>query len=67
MTNNEIHGWVFTKIGDTWIAATRDDYNYIWNDINHEHLLKSSKMETLIEIIIKCEGELDKILKFKKQ
>jgi len=60
-----LYGYVFhfnpyTKI---WAAIPRDIYNDYWNDANLEGVIRSSKIETLISILYKTDGDAEKIKK----
>ena len=59
---NCIGDWIFhyNTIGKFWKAAKRDDYNQLFN--GGDDVLKSSKFETLLEIISKTNGD-KKLLK----
>jgi hypothetical protein len=61
-------GWVFVynEYTEYWQAARREDYNLLWNVISSDKVLKSKKIETLIEIIIKTEGNFSKIKRILK-
>lgn len=61
-------GWVFVynEYTEYWQAARREDYNLLWNAMDSNKVLRSKKFETLIEIIIKTEGNLSKIKKILK-
>lgn len=69
MKNEHIDGWVFTYSphDEKWKAVNRDNYSKLWSDVNNEAVIKSSKVETLIEIITKGQGDLKTILKLKEE
>lgn len=52
---DNLHGWVFTycAVSKVWCAAERDNYNSLFNDYTSPNVLRSSKIETLIELIAK--------------
>lgn len=56
----KLHGWVFTynSVAQKWEAVTRDNYFDLFNGGSK---LSSSSIETLIEIIIKTEGNQEKL------
>lgn len=56
-----LHGWLFTynSYTKTWIACLRDDYFKLFTD--SKDLLKSSSIEVLQDLIIKTNGDKDKI------
>lgn len=51
----KIHGYVFTYNDYTkrWYAVKREDYSLLFSDIKNKKVIKSDKIETLIEVIIK--------------
>ena len=69
MKNEHIDGWVFTYSphDEKQKAVNRDNYSKLWSDVNNEAVIKSSKVETLIEIITKGQGDLKTILKLKEK
>lgn len=64
-----LFGWVFTynPMEDRWKATNRDNYFKLWNEAHHEAILESRNIDSLIEIIIKGEGDLKTILKIKEK
>lgn len=58
---DKIHGWIFTynQYTKKWYAVRRDDYHALFSELNKA--ISSNKIETLIEIIIKTEGNTDKL------
>lgn len=52
---NKLHGYVFTynDITKRWYATTRDNYPLLFSDIQNKKVLKSNRIETLIEMIFK--------------
>ena len=64
MKNKPLYGWVFTynPMEDRWKATNRDNYFKLWNENYHEAILKSSNIDTLIEIIIRGKGDLKTVL-----
>ena len=65
----KLEGWVFTFNSFTgkWQAAKREDYILLFNDIDNKRVLKSSKFETLQELIIKTDGNEEKLNKLIKR
>lgn len=63
MENNELYDWVFrfNTMDGKWYCAKRDHYNDLFSNIKSEHVLKSSSINTLIEIINKTDGNKSKI------
>lgn len=57
--------WVFIYNVHTenWQATLRDNYNMLYSDIGNSKVLKSSNIDTLIELIIKTDGDIKKIKK----
>jgi len=58
-----IHNWIFNFNEHTqkWVAVTRDNYFDLFNSSNSENCLKSSSIDTLIELINKTNGDIEKI------
>lgn len=56
----KLHGWVFTynSVAQKWEAVTRDNYFDLFNG---GPKLSSSSIETLTELIIKTEGNQEKL------
>ena len=61
---NNLHGWLFTKNTYTgnWNATHRENYNALWNERNNG-VLSSPKIDVLIELISKTNGDNLKIEK----
>jgi len=62
---NRLEGWVFVYNTHTskWMASRRDNYYDLFSNISSDKVLKSSNINTLIEIISKTQGEKTKIKK----
>jgi hypothetical protein len=60
-----LYNWVFhyNEYTTLWNAIPRDYYNDYWNNNNCEHILSSSSIETLKELIYKTSGDKEKIEK----
>lgn len=63
--NDCFYDWIFhfniyTK---QWNAVLRDDYKLLFSNSTSDKVLKSGKIETLIEVIHKSGGNLEKIKK----
>lgn len=54
-----LHNWVFNynPYVKKWAAIPRDMYNEYWNNNDAPSILRSSSIETLLEIINKTEGK----------
>ena len=61
----KLDGWVFVynTYTNKWMASKRDNYYDLFSNISSDKVLKSSNINTLIEIIIKTQGEKTKIKK----
>ncbi len=55
MKNEQLNNWIFfySPYQETWKACKREDYGELFNDIENEKVLKSKKIETLVEYITK--------------
>lgn len=53
--DKELNSWIFNfnSYTDTWRAVKREDYQLLFNDPQDERVLKSKKIETIIEFITK--------------
>lgn len=51
----------FNPFNKTWYAIPRDKYTDYWSDSNTKGVLKSSKIQTLIELISKGDTFIKKI------
>jgi len=60
--NEQLYQWIFNYNPYTqdWRAVKREDYIQLFSD-NDEIVLKSSKIDTLVEIIKKTNGKLNKL------
>lgn len=58
-----LHGWIFTynQYENNWMAVKRDDFPLLFSDIKNKNILKSNKIETLIEIINKTNGDISRL------
>jgi hypothetical protein len=63
MSNNNLEGWVFAynPYVNQWWAAKREHYRDLWN--GGSNVLKSESWLTLQEIIMKTNGDPEKIEK----
>jgi len=64
---NNLYGWVFTKNTYTnkWRATNRDNLLNFW-DNSFDLVIESSDISTLIEIIEKNDGDIHKVMLWKK-
>ena len=51
----------FNPFNKTWYAIPRDKYTDYWNGYTGKEILKSSKIETLIELISRGDTFIKKI------
>ena len=53
-----LHNWVFNynPYAEKWAAIPRDMYNEYWNNSEAPNIIRSSSIETLLEILNKTEG-----------
>lgn len=60
--------WVFhyCPYSVKWKAATRDNMKDLFNNSNSDKVIKSNKIETLIELIQKTKGDISKMNKLTK-
>jgi hypothetical protein len=58
-----LHGWVFTytEYTDRWYAATRDNYQKLFSDIDSDDVIGSPSVKTLTILIKKFGGNKKKI------
>ena len=61
-TDNRLNGWIFTNTDGIWYTTTRDNYFALFNGEN-EQVLSSRDIVTLQDIIIRTDGDLEKIKK----
>lgn len=64
-----LYGWLFTynPFTDKWRAAKSEHKEELFSSFKGENVISSSKIETLIELIIKTDGDRDKIEKLLKK
>lgn len=65
--NNVLHDWVFhyNTYTNKWEGATRDNYHNIFSS-NKEGVIRSSRIETLINLIERTNGDIAKMNKLAK-
>lgn len=66
VSNAHLHDYVFhyNMFTRNWAAIPRESYQAYWSDMNHPGIIRSSSIDTLIEIVKKVEYDpqfLDKI------
>ena len=70
MRNENLYGWVlaFNPYTELWNAARREDYTLLYTATSKksDKILRSKDVQTLIELIIKTNGESVKINKLVK-
>lgn len=56
---NYLEDWVFhyNIHIDKWAAIPRDNYHDYWNDFSNPNIIRSSKIETLLELLHKTKGD----------
>lgn len=61
--NNYLYNWVFryNPYTKNWCATDRNNYNDLFSKESSDNVLKSSSIETLIEIVSKIEGDVNNI------
>lgn len=69
MENHNMHDWVFHKntYSGKWEAVKREHYADLFNNHKSKHILRSSSIKTLEEIINKTDGDENKINEMLKQ
>jgi hypothetical protein len=63
-----LYGWLITynPLNDNYLATNRDNYFKLFSDIENEAILKGVSHQVLEEIIILNQGDLRKIINWKK-
>lgn len=58
-----LQNWVFhyNTYTSKWAAIPRELYSEYWSDLELPGVLRSSKIETLISLINKYDGDVDKL------
>lgn len=58
-----LHDWMFhfNPYRKTWYAIPRDSYLDYWDDTNNANVIKSSNINTLLDILHKVKGDITKI------
>jgi hypothetical protein len=56
-----LYDWVFhfNHYNNTWAAIPRDMYKQYWDNYNLPGIIRSSKIETLLELLYKSKGDID--------
>lgn len=64
----QLEGWefIYSPHINKWLTTQRENRNLLYNDMDNKKVLKSSKITTLIDLIIKTEGNIDKLNKLIK-
>lgn len=57
--------WIFhfNSYTQTWAAVPRETYNEYWNDFNHPNILRSSSINTLMDLLHRTKGDASLIEK----
>ena len=65
---NKVSGWMFTynEFTKNWQAATRENVKMLFNDVMNSRVLKSTSLDTLIDIIRRTDGDPTKLKKLIK-
>lgn len=68
MDKSNLYGWIFhfNHFANVWSAAKREHYNELFSSRSSSNILSSSRIETLVEIISRTNGESAKIKKLLK-
>ena len=58
-----VHGWVFifNDYTNKWYASKRENYSDLFSYIDSDKVISSSEISTLVELINKTDGDLEKI------
>jgi predicted RecB family nuclease len=71
MNNEDLYGWVFhfNPYTQLWNTVRREDYFLLFSgvDKSSDKVLKSSQVNTLVELINKTKGEPERIEAFLKK
>jgi hypothetical protein len=61
--NNYLYDWIFryNEYTKNWCAVGRSNYGDLFSKEDSNRVLKSSSIETLIEVINKIEGDINNI------
>lgn len=61
--NNELYDWVFRYNPYTkkWCATTRENYPKLFSKEGDDDILKSSSINTLVEVINKIGGDIENV------
>lgn len=65
MDNKVLYDWLFhcNPYTNLWSAVQRDNFNELFNDVSSDKVLRSSNINTLTQLIMKYDGDIDKIRK----
>lgn len=63
-----LYGWWFTynPFKEVWYACKGEDIPEVYNNYGSDKVLSSDSMNTLIDLIIRAEGKLEKVGGFVK-
>lgn len=60
---DRLYGWWFTFncFTGNWCACTEDHKNEVYNNHASRNVIKSKSFETLRELIIRCDGDINEM------
>lgn len=63
MKNKNLNDWIFNWncYTEQWRAVKRDDYKELFNNNNSPLVLRSSRFQTLVDLINRTDGNKEKI------
>jgi hypothetical protein len=63
--DEHLHNWVFhfNPYTQLWAAIPRDHYDKYWNDAADTRMLRSTRLDTLLSILARTEGDPTRIEK----
>jgi len=74
MQENFLQNWVFTKNtysistpSGEWMCTDRDHYMDLFSNIYSQYVFRSSNIDTLIYMISKGDGDINKVIEFSKK
>lgn len=63
ITDTSAYHFVFhyNAYSKLWSAIPRDSYNDYWNDTNHPDIIRSTEINTLMDLLYKTDGNKNKL------